>query len=218
MLEQFTLYHGLAVLGAYLLGSIPTSVWIGKLFYDIDVREHGSGNAGATNTFRVLGKKAGIPVLLFDVLKGWLPVFLFPRLLGLELGTEAVIQFQVALGVLAVLGHIFPVYAGFKGGKGIATLLGVLFALHLQTALVCLGIFVVVFLTVRIVSVGSMLAGVSFPLVLVIAFKEDSFVLIGFAAVVAVLVLITHHKNIKRLLKGEEKRISFTKKKEAESG
>ena len=115
--------HIIAIVFAYLVGSIPTSVWIGKIFYGIDIRNYGSGNAGATNTFRILGKKAGIPVLLIDTLKGSIAVNL-ASIFGAESPESAVfVNFQMALGGAALLGHIFPVYAGFRGGKGIATLL-----------------------------------------------------------------------------------------------
>src|SRR5690606_18146286 len=109
---------------AYLLGSVPTSIWIGKRFYKIDVREFGSGNAGATNTFRVLGKKAGIPVLIIDILKGTCAVAL-SYLSGFEYGSAEFVNLQLGLGVAALIGHIFPVFAGFRGGKGVATMLGV---------------------------------------------------------------------------------------------
>ena len=207
--QVFTPYHIGAVVLAYLLGAIPSAVWIGRAFFNIDVREHGSGNAGATNTFRVLGKKAGIPVLLIDIAKGWATVFFLARFSSFELFSDSYVYLQLTLGVAAVIGHIFPVYVGFRGGKGIATLLGVLLALHLQAAAVCLGIFLVAFVLSRIVSVGSMLAGISFPLVIAFVFKEQHPGLLIFATVVAILVLITHHKNIKRLLRKEENRISF---------
>lgn len=110
------------LLGAYLIGAIPTAVWVGKAYYGIDVREHGSGNAGATNTFRVLGKKPGSFVMLVDILKGWTAASLANFLVILEvISPEKLILFKIIMGVLAVIGHIFPVYVGFKGGKGVAT-------------------------------------------------------------------------------------------------
>ena len=157
---------------AYLLGSVPSAIWVGKRFYGIDVREHGSGNAGATNTFRVLGKKAGIPVLLLDILKGFLAVKLaYLQTVYLPDNLVPFTNVKLAFGFAAVIGHIFPVFAGFRGGKGIATLLGLVLALHLQAALGALGIFMVVLLVTKYVSLGSMLAGISFPLFIVFVFK-----------------------------------------------
>src|SRR5687768_13215686 len=122
------------LLFAYLLGSIPSAVWIGKRFYGIDVREFGSGNAGATNTFRVLGKKAGIPVLLIDIFKGWLAVQL-AYLSSYRIDSVEFVNLELVLGIAALIGHIFPVYVGFRGGKGIATLLGVVIGVHPYAAL-----------------------------------------------------------------------------------
>jgi len=118
------------VLLAYLIGALPSSVWIGMKFYNTDVREHGSGNAGATNTFRVLGKRAGIIVLILDILKAWIAVTLLSSLSG-----NLNIEFKLALGLVAVLGHIFPIYIGFRGGKGIASLLGVIIAIQPEAAI-----------------------------------------------------------------------------------
>jgi glycerol-3-phosphate acyltransferase PlsY len=201
---------------SYLIGSIPTAVWVGRTFYDIDVREHGSGNAGATNTFRVLGKKAGIPVLLFDVLKGYIGVNLACYFGIYEAGSTQFINYQIILGIAVLLGHIFPIYVGFRGGKGIATLLGIILALHTLGALVCFVLFVVLLLITKIVSLSSMLSSIAFPFVLYFGFKEDSKSLIFFAVVIAILVVLTHHKNVGRLLKGEEAKASFLTKKNKE--
>src|ERR1700761_12778 len=147
---------------AYLCGSIPTAVWIGQAFYGVDVREYGSGNAGATNTFRVLGKKAGIPVMLLDILKGWtatnLAYFIGVSTTG-SYNSVAYTNYALALGIAAVMGHLFPVFAGFRGGKGIATLLGMVLAIHLQAALLCIFVFIVTLFITRYVSLGSILAG-----------------------------------------------------------
>jgi len=115
----------LQVLLAYLVGSIPSAVWIGKLLYRIDIREHGSGNAGATNVIRVLGYKAGIPVLLFDVFKGWFAVFLTTLFPHHGIAPDQVTYIQIGAAVAAALGHVFPVFAGFHGGKGVGTMAGV---------------------------------------------------------------------------------------------
>lgn len=194
----------LLMMGAYLLGSIPSAVWIGKYFFGVDVREHGSKNAGATNTFRTLGKKAGIPVLFFDVLKGWMAIKLFSIFSVYEIGSAQYINFQIALGIIAVLGHVFPVYVKFKGGKGVATLLGIILALHFQAAVVAFIIFFVVFIVSKYVSLGAIVAAVFFPFIIVYGFKVQSASLQYFATTVSILLVITHRKNIYRLLRKEE--------------
>jgi glycerol-3-phosphate acyltransferase PlsY len=197
----------IAFLLAYLLGSVPTAVWAGKLFQDIDVREHGSGNAGAANAIRVLGWKIGIPVLLIDMLKGWLSAML-PVFFGLaEPGTALITNLQILTGLIAILGHIFPVFAGFRGGKGVATVFGGLPAVHPLLTLSCLGVFLIVFLATRIVSVSSMSAGIAFPVFLFTLFDTPSLIFKIFSIFVAVALLITHRNNIKRLIKGEEKKL-----------
>jgi glycerol-3-phosphate acyltransferase PlsY len=130
----------------------------------VDVREHGSHNAGATNTFRVLGPKAGVPVLLIDILKGFLPVRLLPNFTELEPDTAPWMWFRVALVSAAVIGHLYPVFAGFKGGKGVATSLGGVLAVHPGAAAICVAVFAVVFLLSRYVSLGSLCAAVAFPI------------------------------------------------------
>jgi glycerol-3-phosphate acyltransferase PlsY len=201
----------LIMLAAYLIGSIPSSVWLGKLIYNKDVREEGSGNAGATNTIRVLGWQIGVVVLLLDALKGWFAVYL-ADLLPMEtyLGMSKPL-FQIVLAVLAVLGHIFPVYVGFKGGKGVATLLGVAIAIFpWQVILIELGVFFLIFGSTRIVSLGSILVAVTLPFLMWLAFPVELPILI-LAIVIAVFIPVTHRKNIGRLLKGEEKRLEFKK-------
>jgi glycerol-3-phosphate acyltransferase PlsY len=194
------------ILIAYLLGSIPTSVWIGKTFYDIDVREFGSGNAGATNTFRVLGKKAGIPVLIIDILKGTAAVAL-SYVSGFVPQSEEFINLQLGLGIAALIGHIFPVFAGFRGGKGVATILGIVICIVPVSCSLALLVFLAVLFSTRIVSLSSMLAGVSFPFILNLVLGNDNPVLMAFSIVVATLLIITHRKNIKRLLKNQESRV-----------
>ena len=195
------------VLAAYLIGSMPWSVWIGRLFYGVDVRDYGSGNAGATNTMRVLGTKPGLAVLILDALKGFMAVklaVLFPAYAG-------DIELMVILGVCSVVGHIFPVFANFKGGKGIATLLGMIIAIHTGAALIAIATFMVFFLSFRIVSLSSILAALSFPVWLIFRYHEHSKILVLFAFAMVFLVLITHQKNIERLLNGKERRISLRK-------
>ncbi|WP_317898683.1 glycerol-3-phosphate 1-O-acyltransferase PlsY [Aurantibacillus circumpalustris] len=194
------------VLLAYLLGSIPNSVWIGKSFYNIDVREFGSGNAGATNTFRVLGKKAGIPVLIFDILKGTLAVAL-AYLSEFDVNSNEFIDFQLGLGVAALIGHIFPVFAGFRGGKGVATILGIVVCILPLACSLSLLVFLLVLTLSRIVSLSSMLAGISFPIFLNLLLGNTNPILTVFSIIVAVLLIITHRKNIQRLIKKEETKV-----------
>ncbi|MBI5218464.1 MAG: glycerol-3-phosphate 1-O-acyltransferase PlsY [Bacteroidia bacterium] len=201
------------IAAAYLLGSIPTAVWVGIIFFGLDIRKHGSGNAGATNTFRVLGIKAGIPVLLFDVFKGWLAVKLADFTGFFTPATDIYINFQILLGIAAVLGHIFPIYAGFKGGKGVATLLGLVLAIQLFPALLAMGIFCVCLLISRYVSLSSMLSGISFPFLVVFLFKIKILSLIIFSVVIAILLLFTHRKNIVRLIHGNESKAKLFRRK-----
>lgn len=205
------LITGLILLAAYLIGAIPTAVWVGKSIYGIDVRQHGSGNAGATNTFRVLGKKPGAFVMAVDILKGWAATSLAHLLViwGL-IDLDQLVLFKIILGVLAVVGHIFPVYAGFKGGKGVATLMGMVLAIHLPAALICLGIFVVVLLLFKYVSLGSMIAAIAFPLLLLLPrFHPEEPLLIVFGFLLSGMVVLTHKKNIGRLLQGQESKVNF---------
>lgn len=201
---------GLAI-AAYLIGAIPTALWVGQGYYGIDIRKHGSGNSGATNTFRVLGKKPGAVVMLVDVFKGWTAASLASFLLIFgAIESEKLILFQLILGMIAVAGHIFPVYAGFKGGKGIATLLGMVLAIHLEAALVCLAIFMVVLFISRYVSLGSMIAALAFPILLLLPrFHPDEPILIVFGFIIFVMVVLTHRKNINRLLQGEESKANL---------
>lgn len=201
-----------AVVLAYLAGSIPSAVWAGKIFHGIDVREHGSGNAGATNTVRVLGWKTGIPVLLFDLFKGWLAA-MFPVFLNAAPeGSGSLMALQIGSGLAAIVGHVFPVFAGFRGGKGVATTFGVLLALHPLLTVTCAGVFLVVLLLFGYVSLASMTAGVAFPVLLMTVFQTPSVILKVFAVVISLALIITHKKNISRLLKGEEKRFIRKKK------
>ncbi len=197
----------LLLLSAYLLGSTAWSVWLGKWIKGIDLREHGSGNAGATNSFRVLGTELGIAVLLLDALKGFLAI----QMLAWS-SYEGQVIFMLLVGFSAVLGHIFPLYVGFRGGKGIATLLGVVIALHSGAALLAMLTFVFSLLITRIVSVSSMTAAISLPFWLIYRFQEPSEILVIFSIAIALLVLATHRKNILRLFKGEEQKVRFPSK------
>ena len=206
---QTTLLTLTTLLLAYLTGAIPTSVWVGKVFYNIDIREHGSGNAGATNTMRVLGVKIGLPVLLFDIFKGWLAVKYAVILKVFEAGSQEWMMLSIALGIVAVIGHIFPVYVGFRGGKGVASIFGVLLALSPLATLCAGGIVLLSLFISKYVSVSSMLAGISFPLWIIIVFGTDFLSLKIFSIVVAILLIFTHKTNIKRLLRGEENKAGF---------
>lgn len=206
----------LFLLGAYLLGSIPSAVWIGKYFYRTDVREFGSGNAGATNVFRVLGKKAGIPVLIIDVLKGFLAVCI-AYTSDYSGGSKQFINLQLVLGIASLVGHIFPIFASFRGGKGIATLLGIILAILPFAALISIAIFITVLLISKYVSLSSMAAAVAFPIIVIIIFKTTTPSLIIFSILIAIMVLITHQKNIERLLRREESKANLIKKKKIET-
>lgn len=197
----------ICIILAYLLGSIPSSVWIGKGVKGLDLRDHGSGNAGATNAFRVLGTPIGIVVLFLDMLKGFLAVNLSLLQEVILPGSETWMIFRIALGLLAVTGHIFPLFAGFNGGKGVATIAGVGLALHPFAALAAMGIYLLVFLVFRLSALGSLSAVISYPLWMILVFQADYKALWIFAIFVPVLTLITHRSNIQRLLQREEKSV-----------
>lgn len=194
---------------AYLLGSIPSAVWIGKSLHGVDVREHGSKNAGATNTFRVLGKKAGIIVLLMDVIKGVLAV-IFPFLLSN--GQEQRIILQLIAGFFVFLGHLLPIFAQFKGGKGVATSLGIIIGIHPMAALFCLLIFLIVFISSKYVSLGAIVASFFFPFIVSLVLKEESIYLIVFSIVIGATVIFAHRKNISRLIQGNENKMNLFKR------
>ncbi len=197
----------LYILLSYFIGAIPSSVWIGKRFYNLDVREHGSGNAGATNTFRVIGKKAGVVVLLVDIMKAWFATVVLSTMAG-----DKSIDYMLALGLVAVLGHVFPIYIGFRGGKGIASLLGVIIAIHPLASLYSIIVFITTLLISRFVSLSSILAACTFPILVIFHFQSTHKSLIIFSLMVAVLVIFTHKKNIERLFKKEESKVVLTKK------
>lgn len=202
------------IITAYLLGSVSSSILIGNIFYDIDVREHGSGNAGFTNAVRVLGWKAGVPVFIFDVAKGTLAVMLAIIFNAAEPGTKELINIQLLLGMAVLLGHIFPIYFNFKGGKGVATLLGLLVGIVPLPTLVCIGVFIATLLITRYVSVSSMMAGITFPFAVIFIFHITIIGMVIFSIAVAVLLIITHQKNIVRLLHGDETRVRIRKHKD----
>ncbi|WP_426058858.1 glycerol-3-phosphate 1-O-acyltransferase PlsY [Hymenobacter sp. B1770] len=205
------LYILLALVAAYLLGSIPTALWVGRRFFGLaDIRKHGSGNAGATNTFRVLGPKAGSAVLLVDALKGFVAAYLLPMWLVTQgaIAPEHELYFKLTCGVLAIVGHIYPIFAQFRGGKGVATVLGMMLGVAPATVGVCLLVFIVMLLLFRYVSLASMTAGLTFALLqLLPQFRpaQPFMVYVGF--VLAVLLIYTHRANIGRLRSGTESRV-----------
>lgn len=215
---MISVYSISALIMAYLFGSIPTAVWLGQAFYKVDVREYGSGNAGATNTFRVLGVRAGVAVMIIDILKGWtatnLAYFIGASITG-PYDSVQFINYQLVLGVVAVVGHLFPLFAGFRGGKGVATLCGMILAVHPEAALICVGVFVITLLISRFVSLSSILAGFAFPFSIAFVFHTSIRSLLLYGICISALILVTHQKNIERLLKGKESKVNFFKKRSA---
>lgn len=204
---------------SYLIGSIPSSLWTGRIFYDIDIRNHGSGNAGATNTFRILGWKAGTAVLLFDFGKGLFCTTVIAGLawkiaggpVSLYSGWEVESMVVIFSGVAAVIGHMYPVYAGFSGGKGAATATGMLYGIEPISISITLAVFLIVMFTTRYVSLGSIAGSVTYPisqLILRYVFKwEIDGSIILFSSILALAIIVKHKGNIKRLLDGNENRI-----------
>lgn len=193
----------LVVLGGYLLGSIPTAVWYGKVFHGVDIRESGSGNAGATNSLRVLGKKAGIVVLVVDILKGFGAVYA-----ASQWTTEPLAPFWA--GLAAVIGHLFPIWAQFRGGKGVATSLGVILALFPVGAVGALVTFLVVVKLTRYVSLASLMGPATFLVLVWIWKPENEELLLYFGAAIWLLLAWTHRQNLRRLWYGQESKLGQT--------
>ncbi|MEO5942315.1 MAG: glycerol-3-phosphate 1-O-acyltransferase PlsY [Ferruginibacter sp.] len=201
----------LLIICAYLIGSIPTALIISRKFFGIDIREYGSGNMGATNTFRVLGSRYGTIVMACDILKGMAAVALFnllPYYFHNELERT---NFMIALGLSAVLGHVFPIWANFKGGKGVATLFGMILAIQPIIAVSCVGVFLLVLFLTRYVSLSSVLAAVMLPICVLWIWNEHEVIYRVFAILVASMVILTHQKNIGRILRGVESRVPILK-------
>jgi glycerol-3-phosphate acyltransferase PlsY len=204
----------LLVVLAYLIGSIPTSVWVSRYFFGIDIRDYGSGNAGATNTFRILGARWGTFVMIADMLKGVVAVkliYLHPYYLDHEV---QMINLQIGLGLAAVLGHIFPIWADFRGGKGVATVFGMVLGIQPVVAVCCVGVFLLVLFLTRFVSLSSILASLAFPVFILFIFNEPEDLYRIFAIAVALMVLITHQKNIGRLIHGNENKVPILKRRD----
>lgn len=201
----------LLIILSYLIGSIPTSVWVSRQLYGIDIREYGSGNAGATNTYRILGAKIGTFVMAVDILKGVIATSLYlliPYYLHDEWDRT---NFMIGLGLAAVLGHIFPIWADFRGGKGVATLFGMVLAIQPVVAVCCVGVFLLVLFLTRFISLSSILASIAFAVFILFIFNEKETLYRAFAIAVALMVMLTHQKNIGRLLRGSESKVPILK-------
>ncbi len=190
---------------AYLLGSIPSSVWLGRGLKGIDIRDHGSGNAGATNAFRVLGKPIGFVVLSLDMLKGYLAVNLSHLQHEILPDSEGWMILRIGLGAVTVIGHIFPVFAGFRGGKGVATMAGIGLAVHPLAAIAAMGVYALMFSLFKLSALGSLTAVLSYPVWVMLVFQSEFKAIWVFSIAVPVLTIITHRANITRLIKGKEK-------------
>ena len=205
---------------SYITGSFPTSIVMTRVIKNIDIREHGSGNAGATNVFRVLGWKYAILVLAFDIFKGWLPTAVYATIIFQQLPVPDQGLVQILCGFAAVIGHIFPIFSGFKGGKGVGSLIGVLLALYPLVFPLCLLIGVVVITTTGYVSLGSISAAIALPIIILILPRlgliSPNLSLIVFSLLVPWLIIFTHRTNINRIRNGTENRfekaIIFKKK------
>lgn len=208
------------IVTAYLLGSIPSAVWIGKKYYGIDIREYGSKNAGTTNMLRVLGRRAAAPVFLLDFLKGFVAVSLISLLkhdtliCNSENGLFYLDLIKIFAVVAAVIGHVFPIFAGFRGGKGVATLIGSVTGMYPLIALLCFVVWFIVLMISHYVSLSSMVGGCFFP-VFTLIFPETnrSVPFIVFSFMISIMLIITHRKNIKRLREGTESKIYIWKSK-----
>jgi glycerol-3-phosphate acyltransferase PlsY len=201
----------LLIILAYIIGSVPTSVWVSKHFFEVDIRDYGSGNAGATNTYRVLGARWGTLVMVVDVLKGVIATSLVALTPYYMSQPFAKTNFMVGLGLAAIVGHIFPVFAHFKGGKGVATLFGMIIALQPIVAVCCVGVFLLVLFLTRFVSLSSILASIAFAVFILFIWNEKEPLYRIFAISVALMVILTHQKNINRILKGTENKVPILK-------
>lgn len=201
----------LLIFCAYLIGSIPTALIVSKSFFGVDIRDYGSGNMGATNTFRVLGPKYGTIVMVIDIIKGMTAVCLFYFLPSYLHDEWARTNLMVGLGLSAVLGHVFPAFAQFRGGKGVATLFGMMIAIQPVIAASCVGVFLLVLFFTRYVSLSSILAGVFLPICVLWIWNDDVTIYRIFAVLVAAMIILTHQKNIVKIFNGNESRISILK-------
>jgi glycerol-3-phosphate acyltransferase PlsY len=201
----------LLIIIAYFIGSIPTALIVSKSFFGVDIRDYGSGNMGATNTFRVLGSQYGTIVMIIDIIKGVTAVCLFYFLPSYLHDEQARTNLMVGLGLSSVLGHVFPVFAQFRGGKGVATLFGMMLAIQPVIAASCVGVFLLVLFFTRYVSLSSILAGLFLPICVLWIWNDDVVVYRIFAVLVAAMIVLTHQKNIVKILRGNESRIPILK-------
>ena len=213
MQNIFELNNVIAVLLAYFIGSIPSAIWVSKWFFGVDVRDYGSNNAGATNTFRVIGRVAGFTVLFFDILKGWISVKILTSLILYEANSSEFINMQLVIGITAVLGHVFPIYEKFQGGKGVATLMGIILAINFSAAIGCVVIFLMIFIFTSYVSLGAIVAAIFFPIITIFIIRVESISVIYFSIFISILVILTHKPNIYRLLNKDENKMKIKLKK-----
>ncbi len=212
---------------SYILGSIPSAIWVGKAFKGVDVREHGSGNAGTTNTFRVLGVPFGVTVFAMDFMKGFVPSF-WLSVLAFDLFSgplsppnwEVEAFLKIACGLFAVVGHMFPIFARFKGGKGVATACGMLFGIEPISISISFAVFAIILLLSKYVSLASILASILYPITLmvmryVIGMEIDGSIII-FSVMVASGIVYRHKGNIQRLRDGTESKVGSSKKEKEE--
>ena len=213
MQNIFELNNVIAVLLAYFIGSIPSAIWVSKWFFGVDVRDYGSNNAGATNTFRVIGRVAGFTVLFFDILKGWVSVKILTSLILYEPQSSEFINMQLVVGITAVLGHVFPIYEKFQGGKGVATLMGIILAINFSAAIGCVVIFLLIFIFTSYVSLGAIVAAIFFPIITIFIIRVESISVVYFSIFISILVILTHKPNIYRLLNKDENKMKIKLKK-----
>ena len=213
MQNIFELNNVIAVLLAYFIGSIPSAIWVSKWFFGVDVRDYGSNNAGATNTFRVIGRVAGFTVLFFDILKGWVSVKILTSLILYEPQSSEFINMQLVVGITAVIGHVFPIYEKFQGGKGVATLMGIILAINFSAAIGCVVIFLLIFIFTSYVSLGAIVAAIFFPIITIFIIRFESISVIYFSIFISILVILTHKPNIYRLLNKDENKMKIKLKK-----
>lgn len=197
----------------YVLGSIPFSVWTGLIFFGKDVRKYGSGNAGATNTFRVLGRKAGTFVLMMDTLKGSMAV-VFPKVWYEPSDGPLIHNLMLAGGLAAVIGHVYSLFLRFRGGKGVATSLGVMLALAPWATLAAAGVFLAGWIFSSYISLGSLLAAATFPLFHYFWYRDASLYQWLAIGLMSTLIIYTHRTNIQRLIAGKENKMPLIRKKE----
>lgn len=208
---------------SYLVGSIPSSIWVGKVARGVDIRNYGSGNAGATNTFRILGWKPGVTVLLIDGFKGFVCSYWVSQL-AYQIGSGPVVIIpnweidsflRITCGIIAILGHMFPILASFDGGKGMATATGMLIAIEPISIAISAGVFLIVMISTRYVSLASLVAAFIYPLLLLLLrygfhLQIDGSILI-FGAIAGIGIIIKHRGNIKRLMNGTENKVGSFK-------